>query len=113
MSTKDEIEINIDKIQPKTFYYLADLIKKKMSDKKKVRKHRVTLPVRRALGLSRLALMCQDFGWGVGKRRPMPAVVHCLSAAEEEVGRRGRKGPAEEEVRARGAGGIGLGGWVG
>lgn len=34
MASKDEIEINIDKIQPRTFHYLNNLVKSNLPEKK-------------------------------------------------------------------------------
>lgn len=34
VASKDEIEINIDKIQPRTFHYLNNLVKSNLPEKK-------------------------------------------------------------------------------
>lgn len=41
MSNKDEIEVNIDKIQASIFHYLAGMIKKRMPEKKVKKKKAV------------------------------------------------------------------------
>jgi hypothetical protein len=42
-NSKDEIEINIDRIEPRTFYYLAEVIKKKIPEKEK-KSHKKKVP---------------------------------------------------------------------
>lgn len=38
VTSKDEMEINIDKITPQTFHYLADYVRRKLPDKKAKKK---------------------------------------------------------------------------